>query len=84
VVERLAAQHRLARRLHERASQMHLHAQRLYERQGESERASRERLLAERERNGADVESARIRALLSGDDAAYQCARALRVPGSLQ
>jgi hypothetical protein len=46
----------------------------------ERERAIRERLLAERELRGAEIERARLSALMSGDEAAYKHARALRMP----
>jgi hypothetical protein len=57
-----------------------LAAEAFYRREGDRERADRERRLAERQQRGAEIERERLCALLSGDERAYLRARDLRMP----
>jgi hypothetical protein len=58
---------------------VHAEAEILFDRCGKSEAAARERRLAENNRRGAEIECERLSALVSGDEIAYERARALRV-----
>jgi hypothetical protein len=79
VFDRLASAHRSAEAAHTRAWRAHGEAEILFERCGRSEAAARERRLAENNRRSAEIERERLSALLSGDEIAYELARALRV-----